>query len=276
MRRPLLLFALWSTLGSAAMEATPAPWNESNGRSADTLRSDSARVLQLNHRSFLASDPDPKSGVQYAQRALELAKRIRFRAGEAQSHSHLGYCLTRLSAFDSAQAEYDRSIAIFRELKDPCSEADVLYNVGLNLQMLQQEAEALTVFMHSQELKQGCPDDHKRSVRLYAIGSVYANTQRYPQALPYYLEALSIDSATADTFRLAKEFVAIANCYGGTNDLDKALLYFDRALTCSLAIGDSLNLAYVHYNVSELEAARGNTDAAVQHAETSLRIFQRL
>ncbi len=242
----------------------------------DTLGTDSARVVGLNALCFKLGDIDPGRAMIFGNRAMDLAKRIGFREGEAQSHAYVGYCLTRQSAFDAAQAEYDLSIAMYGELKDPCSAAGVWYNVGLNQQMLQQEAKALETFLRVLEMEAACPAVHQRSTRLYAIGSVYANTQRFSEALPYYLEAIALDSARHDTARLAKEHVAIANALSGMGRTAEALEHYDRSVRCSLASGDSLTVAYVHYNISELEFARGRIPEAVHRAEQCVDMLQRL
>lgn len=252
----------------------PAVYAQDHG--SDTLGTDSARVVGLNRLCFKYSDLDPDKGLTYGRRALALAQRIDFPEGEAQSHGYIGYCFTRNSAFDSAQAAYDRSIALYERLNDPCSAAGVWYNVGLNHQMLQQEAKALEVFLQVLKTEEDCPSRHQRATRLYAIGSVYANMQRYKDALPYYQEAIALDSAAHDTARLAKEYVAIANTYSGTGHVDKALASHERSVKCSLAIGDSLTVAYVHYNVSEILAAKGDLPAAVERAELSYNLLVRL
>ncbi|QQR84985.1 MAG: response regulator [Flavobacteriales bacterium] len=242
----------------------------------DTLGTDSARVVGLNKLCFKYSDLDPDKGLGYGRRALALAQRIGFPEGEAQSHGYIGYCLTRKSAFDSAQAAYERSIALYDRLKDPCGAAGMWYNVGLNHQMLQQEAQALEIFLRVLKTEEKCPTQQQRSTRLYAIGSVYANMQRYKEALPYYQEAIALDSAAHDTTRLAKEHVAIANAYSGTGRLEEALASHDRSVKYSLAIGDSLTVAYVHYNVSKILASKGDLPAAVERAELSYNLLVRL
>lgn len=263
-----------NTLSALLLFLLLAATAQDNG--IDTLGTDSARVVGLNKLCFKYSDLDPDKGLGYGRRALALAQRIDFPEGEAQSHGYIGYCLTRQSAFDSAQAAYDRSIALYDRLKDPCSAAGVWYNVGLNHQMLQQEAKALEVFLQVLRTEEDCPSQHQRPTRLYAIGSVYANMQRYKEALPYYQEAIALDSAAHDTARLAKEYVAIANAYSGTGHFDAALASHDRSVKCSMAIGDSLTVAYVHYNVSEILASKGDLTAAVERAELSYNLLVRL
>lgn len=261
--RPVVLLCLLSHLvGAMAQE--------------DTLGSDTARIVRLNELCFRSSDRDPDKAITFARRALALAERIGFSGGQAQAHGYIGYCYTRKSAFDSAQVEYERSIALYERLNDTCDAAGVWYNVGLNYQMLQEDAKALSIFLRVLRMEEQCPTSAQRSTRLYAIGSVYANTLRYKEALPYYREAIALDSARHDTSRLAKEYVAIANVYAGTGHDDQALVCFDRAITCSLVTGDSLTVAYVHYNMAELEQARGDMTAAVQRGEMSLDLFLRL
>lgn len=237
---------------------------------------DSERVVLLNRLCFNYADHDPDKGLAYGLRSLALAERSEFLLGACQAHGYLGYCLTRKSLFDSARAEYQRGIELSQRLEQPCYEAQILYNLGLNHQMQQQNDKALELFLTTLRMEEDCPEKQLRSVRLFAIGSVYDGMGRPRDALSYYQEALRMDSLRADTVRLAREHIGMANSLSALGETASALKHYDASVRFSSAMGDWLSIAYVHYNVGELFHGQGMPDSAVARVRRSLEIFQGL
>lgn len=234
---------------------------------------DSMRVTELSLACFKQADLDPVKAIALGKEALELAERVGFKGGIAQTRSHLGYAYMRNSAFDSARAELDAAMRLYLSLGDTCDYAGALHTAGLNHQMQQRQDSALACFTRALALESRCGREDLRSVRLFAIGSSYEAMLRYADALDYYRQALVLDSARHDSSRLAQEHIAVANMCSALDRYDIAVKHYEQSIAISEARGDGLMAGYIHYNLGELAQRRGDLPAAIREARAAVQQF---
>jgi len=63
---------------------------------------------------------DYETGLEYAQKALDKVRKIRFREGEAEIRSLIGLIYSRLPDYDQALVAYNESLKIREKIRDRC------------------------------------------------------------------------------------------------------------------------------------------------------------
>jgi serine phosphatase RsbU (regulator of sigma subunit) len=133
---------------------------------------------------------DFENGLDYAQKALEKVKMIRFNEGEAEIQSLIGIIYSRLPDYDQALKAYNESVKIREKIRDRNAVASS-YN---------------------------------------RIGRIYALKKDYDKALENYRMSLQIREELKLSSALPWTYLGIASTYEEMGDLKNAKIYYKKNL----------------------------------------------
>jgi tetratricopeptide (TPR) repeat protein len=166
---------------------------------------DKAKLLNVIADEYKSSDP--KKMLQYANEALQLSTKIRFKAAEGNAYLNIGTA-------NIITGNYTEALKNF-------SNAQVVFENELN-----------TTSENTKELKNSL-------ARAYgSIGIVFSEQSSYAKALQYELKALKIYEETKNLEKCARLYNNIGIVYKAQDADFKALSYFVKCLKIQEKIGD--------------------------------------
>lgn len=277
-----------------------------HGQGNDYNELDTATVLQLlktaNTYNFSRAD----TGLKLAQRALDIARKINFRKGEARALHICGEAYNMLGDYPrSLQCQFE-AVRAFKKIGDQQGEADALSYIGVLYIQLGQYREALNHLMSIKEVgwqnsniwndpfifcnigdvydSLKMPDSalyyqkqayklfpavlrpHLRSFILRHMGNIYAEFGKNDSAMKYYRATVSNARLSDDNINLSDALREIAEVFKSNRQYDSSLYYAKEALLCAHNANATLHLLDASTLLSSLYGNAGQYDSALFYA----------
>ena len=201
----------------------------------ETLQNDDVQLCILyNKIAFNSSSPDQT--ILYANRAKELAKKIKNRKKEALSNLYLG---------DGHRLKGNLSKAISYYLES----ANIYESIGEFIGVS-------TVYSN--------------------LGNVYLAQKNYENSKLYFNKAIYIFSEAKDSTRLATTLLNMGELYREHHVLDSALIYFQRSKVVFKRLNYPIGTAYNLGNIGLVLAEKGEYDQAEQNMNQAITLLEEL
>lgn len=194
---------------------------DSLNRLLAVAKEDTNKVQVLVALSFYESTFE--HGLQLAQEALALAKKIKYEKGEAQS----------------------------------------LHQIANQFRFVKNHPLALHYYIESLKIKEHLNDQEGYSRSLSAIGRVYQSQENYRKALSYYFKAYEIQKLLKSNYWLAYTTANIGEAYEALNLLDSALLYFQSSYANFNSAQDKYQMVRALNGLGGVHSKMGNMDLAL-------------
>ncbi len=146
--------------------------------------------------------------------------------------------------------------------------------VGVNLEMLTRNSEALEVYFRGLRQATIVKDTAIQAAYLNNIGIVYGQMGRWDEARPYFRRALAKYEALQLPNRIAQLQNSLGNTYFETMKFDSALVYYEPAVRFALSTGEPYNIASKTVNYSMALGEVGQPDSAVYYGELAFKGFR--
>jgi len=193
------------------------------------------KVKVLNQLSKAHWGRSPDTTIDYANQALELARQLNDRSGEATALKNTGVAYNILGNHSLSLDYYKKSLAIYEEILDSTGMGNSLNN----------------------------------------IGTVYNDLCDYDTALEYYLKSKRIYDAIGDTSGIAASYINIGNIYDVLREDEKALENFQISLKLNEQIGDNEGAAICLNNIGNIQSDLGDNHKALEYYQKSLLIYEK-
>ncbi|GGD31687.1 tetratricopeptide repeat-containing sensor histidine kinase [Flavobacterium orientale] len=184
----------------------------------------------LNAISDYYKSSDPKRMKEYAQKALQLSQKIRFKSEEGNAFLNLGIS-------NIITGDYSKALDYFSKAK----------------------------LIFENELSIGSTEDFKNKSGLArtfgSMGVVFSEQSNYAKALQFHLKAVTIYEELQDEEKLARVFNNIGVVYRAQNEDFKALEYFTKAQKLQEKTGDK-TVGITCTNIGNLYLKQKNFDKA--------------
>lgn len=188
----------------------------SQNPTADSLKNVLQHAKNDIDRSQLLNDiasayrmDNPKLMLDYAEKALQLSKKIHYRLAEGNAYMNQGNANILLGNYALALQCFSNAQSVFEHELDNVSEAE------------------------QEEIKNGL-------ARAYgSIGIVFSEQSNYSKALQYHLKALKIYEQSNDSEKLARVYNNVGIVYKAQREDFKALQYFIKCLKIQEQTGDN-------------------------------------
>lgn len=231
-------------------------------------------TLTVNRLNSLASDfflVNPDSTIVYANKALDLSRKLNFQSGMANALMLAGHSNYFKGDFTQAKNEFNSAISIYKKLNNPQGLSNCYLLVGrmysvladykLSLNYLNQ-ALAINLKLKNQPVIADCYKN---------IGIVHYTEGQLPAALDYYYKALLIDIATHDKQAEAANYNDIGVVLESMDVYPKALEYYNKAYKL-FSQGNLQGVGTVYENIGEVYLAQKDYDRALYYSSKSLKI----
>lgn len=197
----------------------------------------------LNTISDYYKSSDPKRMKEYAQKALQLSQKIRFKSEEGTAFLNLGIS-------NIITGDYSKALDYFSKAKS----------------------------IFENELTIGSKEDFKNKsglARTYgSMGVVFSEQSNYAKALQFHLKAVAIYEELQDEEKLARVFNNIGVVYRAQNEDFKALEYFTKAQKLQEKTGDK-TVGITCTNIGNLYLKQKNYEKAEVHYAKAKLFFDK-
>lgn len=192
-------------------------------------------------------------------------------------HGNIGLARRALGDLDGAIEEYRRALQIARSTLGQSNRGvgAILLNLGNALEDAGETAESLEAFREALAIFEAlrAPGDIGKASNNYGFGLYRIG--RYNESVPILDRALSLKSQAygADSLTASRTRLGLVQAHIGAGSVDYAQDNLGRAIEAfhSSFGTDHQKLSYPYMVLGEFELARGNTVAAIESLEASLR-----
>ncbi|MBS1597616.1 MAG: tetratricopeptide repeat protein [Bacteroidetes bacterium] len=193
-------------------------------------QNDSTKLKALLDISFDYSSIDPDKGLEKAEEAILLAKKLNDQQRLASAINYKGVNFEAKSLEDSAITYYNRALDIRKKTGDNTGVAKILHNIGIVYFNLSDYTKALDFQQQSLAIFEN--NNYNRGIAgdLNSIGVIFLTIADYPRSLDSYLKALRIYEKGNDGMSIAMVSSNIGIIYNHLSDYNKALKYHFEAL----------------------------------------------
>ncbi|WP_445454259.1 tetratricopeptide repeat-containing sensor histidine kinase [Flavobacterium sp. 25HG05S-40] len=204
-------------------------------------KNDIDKAKLLNRIADEYKSTDPKLMLHYANQALQLSIRIKFKAAEGNAYQNLGNANIISGNYPKALQHFTNAQTIFEKELDNASE-------------------------NATELKNSL-------ARAYgSIGIVFSEQSSYAKALQYELKALKIYEETKNLEKCARLYNNIGIVYKAQGDDFKALNYFIKCLKLQEKIGDE-TVGITTTNIGNSYLHQKNFPKAISYYNKAQQLF---
>lgn len=266
---PVALFVLLcSTTALATGEEDEAALATARGRE---------RVAVLNRLATAEVEKQPESAGRHAQEALELARSLRMRDGEATATYLLAEAARVQGDHALALERYQLARTLFATVENPLDLGRSLRRIGDVYYFLAEYEAAMRSYLDAVEHFEALAKrDPRGRAPLHlahlqaAIGNVLRASGDYPSAAAYYEKALSSYQQLGFQPGIAGAFYNLGLIRQDQQQYEEALRHYEEAQTVALALGDSYLESLALASAGSAWLHRGQLDLAEENIRKAL------
>jgi tetratricopeptide (TPR) repeat protein len=256
MKKPLFLAFLCAIVFTAtAQQADSLKKVIANGH-------DTSKVLAYVAFSDITKNPD--SSVALAETGLALARKTKFKKGEAESLKQLANAYLKTSNNARGLEYFLGALRVYEDMDDQDGIQLMLRQIGRIYTRQGDRVTALSYFKKAGEILKQINKDEQ--LVYFPIGSIYDNMDKNDSALFYYQRAYEYISTSGDKKGMAGVLSHLGTLHVKMNNIPLALSYGRMAVAAfdqyNKGMGGS---AYNH--LAEIFIKAGMKDSAIYYAE---------
>jgi len=245
-----------------------------------TQQEDTNKVRTLNALSWLFYSTNSNRSLDYAQKTLALAEKIKDLKGIASALNTIGIAYYFKGNYPEAQKNYIRAAGILEEKKEGQSinreKLSAIYNNIAAIFLTENRyADAEKYFLRSLQMDSERGDKVGMAQSYNNIGTIYKDLSKYDQALNYYLKALALHKESHDDDGLPSTLTNIGVAYLNLHKPLIAKHYLDEASVLYRKTQDSTGMALLYYNLGDLYDEFGEYPKALLYYDSCLRLSQK-
>ncbi|MGH3914440.1 MAG: BTAD domain-containing putative transcriptional regulator, partial [Pseudonocardiaceae bacterium] len=162
--------------------------------------------------------------------AVEAARRLSDRAGQAHAHRGLARAYTRLGRYDDAHIHFRYAQGLYGELGDYVGQGYVHLNLGYVRARQGHYGEALHHARQAHELHRAAGNRDGQAGALNALGWYHAQLGDHPQALTCCQQALALFQEMGDCYREASAWDSLGYIHHQLGDYGEAITCYQHSL----------------------------------------------
>jgi CHAT domain-containing protein/tetratricopeptide (TPR) repeat protein len=175
-----------------------------------------------------------------------------------------------------AVEKYRAALPLWRSLQDRREEARTQYLLGLRLQSLGENQEALGAYLQSLNLSRAEGDQGRECLTLSALGTLYFRLGDKGKALDCYNQALALSQIISDRATETSTLINLGVIYKARGDNARALDSYQRALQNARALGDQRIEVAALTNLARLYDLTGDKRTALDAYQKALPVWRAL
>lgn len=235
------------------------------------IQDDSTTVIALNRKGFESRLSNPEQSLDYAKQALELARKLRYRNGEAEAYRIMGIAKYYLNETEKAIADYLSALSLFKAENNLLGEARVYNNIG-NLYLGADYDKALEYFEMAHLIAEKLNEKELLANVFLNIGNIYVRKKKYNQALTYYEKGDQLYKETKNDIGITHSLQNRGKIYFELNRLDLAEQLLNEAYKKAKANDLNVAIASINLTVTSLYIRKKEFQKAEKRLEEGVAL----
>lgn len=236
---------------------------------------DTNRVIILNKAVGLYFSNNPQKTKQYAEQALQLARKLGYQRGIGRSYLSLGVYQWSLGHYQPAIQFARTALPYFEPLNDQNGLASAYSTIGLNLRSLGDFSQATSYYFKSLRASENAGDLASVAKTYNNIGIVFKYQEKYDQALYYYWQSFR-RSAGFDARNQAGVLANIGVIYQLKKNNPKAIFHLKQARSRFAALNEPMGLVICDNDLGETYCRMAQYDRAETTVQQALQAASQL
>jgi len=235
-------------------------------------KEDTTRVLAIAELGFLFRNSNSDSSIYYGEKALALARQIKFQRGEALALSNIGLSMRFKGDLPGALNLEIQAVQIAKENNYSPELAMGLRRIGTVYMDLGNYSAALTYYYRalnnaeSVQSKRGIALDH------LALGTTYESMDQLDSALFHIQKSEAIKDYTEHLPDVNRIF---GNIYAKKGNPQLALHYYNKGIHAGLKLNDFRTISHLHADAARMFSQLNQIDSSISYAKKGIVYGQR-
>lgn len=208
------------------------------------------------------------------QAALEIARGLEYKKGEAEALGTLGTVAAAAGRYNEAVELTEEAVNIFEKLGRLGEVATGYNNLGSLLADMERYPEAEPAFEKAKQLSEEMGDLAGTASALLNLATMYNERSDFRKAVDTAEKALALYTDLDHNPGIVRADMVIAASLGDLGRMEEALRYSERAVVLARGIGDTSLTANTLGNLGVLHANRGEYRKAASSYEQALELVE--
>jgi signal transduction histidine kinase/Tfp pilus assembly protein PilF len=236
------------------------------------IEEDLIKVNLLNELAGKIYSTDNEKSLKYAKEAGELANKIGFKEGKAESFNTIGIYHYWKGDYLESLNFFQKSLKIYENLSKNHGIASCLNNIGLIQGKQGDFVKALETYERSLKQTQEFGNKDESFFTLNNIGNIYNKQGNYNKALSYYEKSLELAEELENKNGISRCYNNIGAVYFYQNNYSKALEYFQKSLILKKDSDDKIGICLLYMNIGDAHLNLKNYNEALDYSYKSLSL----
>lgn len=237
----------------------------------DTNEVNLLAAISFNYRVF-----NIDKGFEYGQKGIVLARKIKWKTGEAKCLNSIGSNHFYKSNYDQAIKYYNKALLINEEIGNKHGLAMNLGNIALMNSYQSNFSQAVVYFKKAIKFHEELDEKEEVANDYINLGNTYHTQANYPKALESYLVALKVSEEINDKSMIAINLGNIGVIYVKQSKYSRALEYYKKTLKISEEIDDKSGIARNLGNIAIIYVEQKKYKKALEYYNTALAIDEKI
>jgi tetratricopeptide (TPR) repeat protein/transcriptional regulator with XRE-family HTH domain len=237
-----------------------------------------ARVIALTAglAGLLQHDGPWAEAITRHQAAIEAARHLGDRLGQANALHDLGMVRRLTGDYPAAAQDLEQAMGIYRDLGDRLGQANALSGLGIVRRLTGDYPAAAQDMEQALDIYRDLGDRLGQACALTGLGEMWRMTGDYPAAADYLEQALDIFRDLGDRLGQANTLLHRGTVRRATGEYPTAAQDLEQALDLYRDLGNRLGQANALRGLGDLRRATGDYPAAAQALGQALDLYRDL
>jgi tetratricopeptide (TPR) repeat protein len=235
-----------------------------------STKNDTLKVNLLVKLSFYI--PNFERGLDFANSAYQLAKKIHYEKGEANALHQIGNCYISISNYPASLHYFVESLEKSEQIDDKKSIA-VSYVSIAGVYQLQEDYQNAISYLRKAE-STTIQKNYQLAIADQQFGQCYAAIKKADSALFYFQRSYEEFNAGEDKFQFNLTLNGLGDLQVDAGNNELALAYYHQSEKNGIAYADTFGLSYTYLKIAQLFNKEKKTDSAIINAQKSLLYAQ--
>jgi PAS domain S-box-containing protein len=249
-----------------------------NAQNIDSLQQmieqadDTSRVRLLNTLAQELYKADSSDYLGYAQKALELSKKIKDKKSIALSYETLAYLHNELTLYPKATNYYEKAASLYRKIDMNKDYVDMIYEEGILYRKMGKYDKAIDLYYKSIELYDKINSKSDLADVYVSIGVAYNKLNKNKKSREFYDKALNTYKATSDSLGIFNVLNNIGLLYMNDDKIKEAKHYYYEALALAKKMDVSFGIMISYNNIAIIHFRNNDYEKCIDYLKKSLEL----
>jgi len=235
---------------------------------------DTQRVLLLAGLAYATAFMKPDSGMLYAQKGVNLARKIGFMKGEMYCKRSMGASMWLAGEYSEANGLLLEALKYAKSISDSSWQIDIYRDLSANNRDQGNYREGLMYSFKAIELaKFNKQPTNKLGLSYMEAGAIYQE-MNIPDSALYYLHLVNLPDNANNSGFIGFNFLMIGRTYAKMGNDALALKYYKLSTEALSKSNDTKDIVSVYTSIAKLYKKEYKTDSCIYYAKMGFDIAQ--